>query len=108
MGRKVYVVSDGGHDYSGAAKYGEIVFCTKNVIPKNDVHQMFRELREALKDMRSDDYLMISSLTTLCVVASNFLVDRFGELHLLLYRGNGEYYTEDLVYPSFLGDERVY
>ncbi len=96
MTRKVFIVSNGGHDYKNAERFGEIVFCTDGVIRKDDIAQMYRELMQALEPAEADDYLVISSLTSLCVVAASILADRFGELHLLLYR-DGEYIVKDLI-----------
>ncbi|MBT9138068.1 MAG: hypothetical protein DDT31_00615 [Syntrophomonadaceae bacterium] len=96
MSRKVYIVSDGGHDYSSASNFGEIVFCTDKVIRKDDIAQMYRELNESLESAEPDDLLLISSLTSLCVVAAGILASRFGELHLLLYKDN-QYVKRDLI-----------
>lgn len=100
MGRKVFIVNNGGHDYSDAARFGEIVFCTDSVIRKDDVSQMYRELKVALSDAKADDYLLVSSLTSLCMVAAAILSDRFGELHLLLYK-DGQYVDRDLILELF-------
>ena len=96
MTRKVYIVSNGGHDYSDAKRYGELVFLTDEVIRKDDVAQMYRVLSPVLDQADPDDFLLISSLTSLCVVASAILSARFGELHLLLYK-DGQYVQRDLI-----------
>ncbi len=97
MTRKVFIVSNGGHDYREAEKFGEVIFCTESVIRKDDIHQMFRELDQCLQQAERDDYLLISSLTSLCVVAAGILADKFGELHLLVYK-DGEYVSKDLFF----------
>lgn len=96
MGRKVFIVNNGGHDYSDARRFGELIFCTDSVIRKDDVSQMYRELSVALSEATADDYLLVSSLTSLCMVASAILADRFGELHLLLFK-DGQYVDRDLI-----------
>jgi len=99
MSSKVYVVSNGGHDYSDAARFGEVVFCTDQLIRKDDIAQMYRVLSDALKNAGASDYLLVGSLTSLCVVASAILADRFGEVHLLVYE-NGKYIPRDLILES--------
>lgn len=94
--RKVFIVNDGGHDYSGAEKYGQIVFCTESVIRKDDISQMYRELAIALEDAKPDDYFLISSLTSLCAVGAAILSNWFGEVHFLLYK-DGQYVVRDLI-----------
>lgn len=96
MSRKVFIVNNGGHDYSDATRFGEIVFCTDEVIRKDDVAQMYRLLNASLADAEPQDYLLVSSLTTLCVVASGILAERFGELHLLIF-DKGQYICRDLI-----------
>lgn len=96
MKRKVFIVNNGGHDYSDAERFGEIVFCTQAVIRKDDVAQMFREIDEALSWANRDDYILVSSLTSMCMVAAGIFAERFGELHLLLYK-DGQYVARDLI-----------
>lgn len=93
---KVFIVSDGGHDYSDAARFGELVFCTENVIRKDDIAQMYREIRQALEIASPGDFLLISSLTSLCSVAASILAFQFGEIHFLLYK-DGQYVRRDLI-----------
>jgi hypothetical protein len=96
VSRKVFIVSNGGHDYSDAARYGEIIFCTDEVIRKDDIAQMYRVLSDALDQAEPNDLLLISSLTSLCTVAAAILSARYGELHLLLYK-DGQYVQRDLI-----------
>lgn len=96
MKRKVFIVNNGGHDYSDAERFGEIVFCTQAVIRKDDVAQMFREIDEALSWANRDDYILVSSLTSMCMVAAGIFAEKFGELHLLLYK-DGQYVARDLI-----------
>ena len=97
MTRKVFIVSNGGHDYSDAERFGEIVFCTEGVIRKDDVSQMYREINEALSHATADDYILVSSLTSMCMVAAGIFADRFGELHLLLFK-DGQYVDRDVIF----------
>ena len=96
MTRKVFVVNNGGHDYSDAERFGEIVYCTGNIIRRDDTAQMFRELREALSDANPEDYILMSSLTSLCCVATAIMVEKFGELHMLIFH-NGQYVSRDVI-----------
>ena len=93
---KVFILSDGGHDYSPAKHYGELVFCTDEIIRRDDVAHMFRVLRVALADAEPGDFLLISSLSSMCAVAASILSYQFGELHLLGYK-DGHYVQRDLV-----------
>lgn len=96
MTRKVYVLSNGGHDYTDAERFGEVVICTDGSLDKWDVAQMYRELLMVLKDANADDYILISSLSSLCCVATAIMVETFGRVHFLLYKG-GQYIERDLI-----------
>lgn len=94
--KKVYVLNDGGHNYTDAERFGKIVFCTRGVLPRWDISQMYRELETALMDANPDDLVLVSSLATLCSVASAILAARFGEVHFLIFK-DGQYVQRDLM-----------
>jgi hypothetical protein len=100
----VYIANNGGHDYTEAEAFGKLVFCTTGSINKTDLAQMFRELTDALRDANPDDYLLITSLTSLCSVATGILADRFGTVNFLIYDG-GRYLTKTVVFESFYGGD---
>jgi len=93
---RVYIVSNGGHDYSAAAEFGELTYCTEGSIRKDDVAQMYRELNEAMELSEPSDFVLVSSLTSLCMVASAIMAAKHGEVHLLLYK-DGKYVQRDLM-----------
>lgn len=97
---KVFIINDGGHDYSDAQRFGEIVFCSKGVLKKDDAAMMYRELRSCFEEhATAGDYILVSGLNTMCMVAAALFADMFGELHLLIFHG-GQYVARDLVLPS--------
>ncbi len=102
--RKVYIVNNGGHDYSDAEKFGDIVFCTEGALAKDDISQMYREMDSALMDAKATDLILITSLASLCAVAAAIMADRFGEVHFLIYH-NGKYQERDLVFGYGERDE---
>lgn len=87
MTNHVYILLDGGHDYSPAAEFGELHFCLDKPISREDIPQMYHALSYALKDAISTDFLLVSSLTSMCMIAASILSDRFGQLHLLTFEG---------------------
>lgn len=102
--KKVYILNDGGHCYDDAARFGEITFCSDHLIGRWDVSQMYRELNQALADANADDYLVISSLTTMCSVATAILADRFGEVHFLIFK-DGKYIERTLILNNEQADD---
>ena len=100
---KVYVLNRGGHDYAEAERFGELVYCTDGLIDKLDTSLMFRELSVAMKDSQPDDYILLTSLSSLCSVACAMFAAKHGKLNLLLFRGDG-YVSRTLVFNNFTKD----
>jgi len=98
---KVYILTDGGHDYSDALRFGEIQFCLSTPPRRNDLSQMFRELKVALADAQPNDMILINGLSSLCCVATAILADRYGEVHYLLFV-DGKYKKQDLILTNDL------
>ena len=95
-GKRVYVINQGAHDYTAAEYFGDIIYCTKGSVDRFDTSQMFRELLEALHDSQADDYILLTSLTTLCCVACSIMAAKHGQVNLLLFRGDA--YVERTLY----------
>ena len=85
---RVYIVNRGPHDYSAAKHYGELVFCTTGSLDKFDTSQMYRELADSLYDSQAEDYILLTSLTSLCCVACGIFASKHQRLNLLLHRGD--------------------
>lgn len=94
--KRVYIPNNGGHNYTDAERFGQVVFCTEGTVNKWDIAQMFRQMEDALIDARPDDYILLSSLTSLCCVATAVMANKFGEVHFLLFK-DGQYVERDLM-----------
>lgn len=86
---KVYITNLGPHDYSEAEKFGELVYCTQGLVDKLDVAQMHRELSASMERSESTDFILLTSLTSLCAVACALFTWKHGQLHLLIHKGDG-------------------
>lgn len=96
----VYVLNKGAHNYTDAERFGEIVFCTDGTLDRYDTSQMYRELFAAMKDSMEDDYILLTSLTSLCSVASAIFAAKHGCLNLLIHKDSG-YVERKLVFNNF-------
>lgn len=94
---KVFVVNDGGHNYSDARRFGEVRFCTSGELDKFDTAQMYRQLQASLLDALPEDYILVTSLTSLCSIACAMFAARFGHLNMLLYKDN-QYIERTIVF----------
>ena len=89
MNSKVYITNRGPHDYSGAKRFGELIFCTEGSLDKMDTAQMYRLLVDAMHDSEPEDYILIGSLTSLCCVATSIFAAKHWRINLLLHRQDG-------------------
>ena len=105
---KVYVTNRGGHDYSAAKKYGELVYCTEGSIPRYNTSNMYREIFKAMEGSHRDDKILLTSLTTLNSVACGYFAHKHGRLNLLLFRAKtmeralagGEYLERTILFAQ--------
>jgi hypothetical protein len=86
MNPKVFITNKGAHDYSDAERYGDLVFCTEGLIGKFNTSQMVREFESAFVDSTADDYILLTSLTTLCSMACSVFACKHGRLNLLIFK----------------------
>jgi len=85
----VYILNKGPHDYSEARKFGELVVCTDGSLDKWDTSQLYRELSTAMQDSHQDDFLLLTSLASLCGIACAIFAVKHGRINLLIHRGEG-------------------
>ena len=93
----VYILNRGAHNYTDAERFGELIFCTDGSLDRYDTSQMYRELREAMLESHEDDYILITSLTSLCSIACAIFVSKHKALNLLIHKDSG-YVERKLVF----------
>lgn len=84
--RKVYILNNAGHDYSDAARFGELVFLDVPEGGKWDIGFLYESLHTLLIDAEEDDLLLLSSLTSHCCVATAILTEWYGRVNFLIFR----------------------
>lgn len=83
---KVFVINKGAHDYTPAESFGELTYCTEGMFSKFNTSQMVRVFEDALKNSKPDDYILLTSLTTLCSIACCVFALQHGRLNLLIFK----------------------
>lgn len=96
MTNKVYILMDGGHDYSAAKEFGELVMCDLPPSASYDVAKVYAMLKEKLMDLHEDDYILVSGLTTFCCIASALAMDWCSRVNFLLF-SDGKYLAKTIV-----------
>lgn len=85
----VYVINKAAHDFHEAEKFGSLVYLSKGSINKYAVNRIFRQFEAVLKNSTPDDYILLTSLTVMCVIACCIFVLKHGTLNLLLFKDDG-------------------
>lgn len=85
MTARVYVVNKGPHNYQDAEQFGELVFCSEGTLDKLDTNNMYRELSSAMQDSIPEDWILVTSLATLCSVACALFAAKHGCVNLLVF-----------------------
>lgn len=96
---KVYVPNRSFHNFSGAEKYGELIFLTEGAVQRTNVNQLYRECYKKMADAQPDDFLLVSSLAILNAIAASILAWRFGRVNYLIYVKD-KYIVREVVLPE--------
>lgn len=95
--RIVFVPNRAGHDFSDAWRFGDLVFCTDGLLNRKDIASMQSELSKAMQHSEPDDYILLTSLTSLCTIACSIFARKHGRLNLLLYE-DGQYLERTITF----------
>ena len=82
---KVYVVNKGCHDYSKAEKYGKVTYLSVGNFKRYSTGKMYRIFTEKLDSSNQDDWIIVSGLTIMVVIACSIFVHKHKRLNLLIY-----------------------
>jgi hypothetical protein len=97
----VYITNRGPHDFSSAQKYGKLVFLSRGIFNPYAVGRMYRTFHSQLKRSTSQDYLLITGLTIMNIIAAVVFSNMHGQLNLLLYdMERNRYVPKTLVFET--------
>ena len=108
---KVYITNRSSHDHSDASRFGEVVYLTDGMVDRFDTNQMYREMYPVIYDSNPDDYILITSLTSLCSMACAMFACMHERVNLLLWK-DGHYierkhsFADLLTYNEEVEDNR--
>ena len=94
--RRVYILGDGGHDYTDARRFGELHFISIPAELKWELSAVFDILREGLMESDEADLLLVSNLASHLAVATAIMVEWYGRVNFLLFR-NDKYEEHTLI-----------
>lgn len=99
MDRKVYILSNNGHDHSDAKRFGTLVMLNVPSYAKHDAGRIFMELKEGMKDANEDDLIVVSHLSSHVAIATGIMVEWYGKVNLLVYRKD-KYEEKNVVFTE--------
>ena len=102
--KKVYVINRGGHDFSMAKEFGQIVFLSEGKIDMYATATMYRKFVDILRYSEKDDCLLLTGLSTMTAIASAIFSHMHGRVNLLLFR-NGKYIERTVVLSELIDKE---
>jgi len=85
---KVYILNDGGHDYSAAVEFGELTFLNIPYTTMQDIPQAYTFIKDGLKDATEEDHLLIGGPASMNCIATAILAEWYGRVNFLLFRGD--------------------
>ena len=97
---KVYIPNRSIHDFSAAEEYGDLVFLSEGSVKKYATNLIYRQFNRILKKSDAEDYLLVTGLTSLNLVACYILTKLHGKVKLLLFkpgRGGKKEYLERII-----------
>lgn len=99
MTRKIYILSDNGHDYTDAMRFGTLVKLQVPSYAKHDVARIFTELKEGMREANEDDLIVVSHLSSHVAIATGIMVEWYGKVNLLIYRKD-KYEEKNVVFTE--------
>lgn len=93
---QVYILNKGPYDYSDAERFGDLVYCTEGKLDKMDIAQMYRECSSAMSASSPNDYIVLTSLASLCAIGCSIFVHKHSRLNLLIHY-SGKYVSKEIL-----------
>lgn len=84
--KKVFVINKSSHDYSGASSFGDLVFMTDGNLRRFSTSKMFRLFQQFIEKSSPYDYILLSGMTVMCVIACSMFAAKHKRLNLLIYK----------------------
>lgn len=90
----VYVINKSLHDFSAAKLYGNIVYLSTGPVNRYATNKICRKFLSLLKDSKREDFLLVTSLTIMNMLAASIMVSKHKCLNLLIHRSEDNSYVE--------------
>lgn len=92
MTPNVYCVNKSGHDFSEALKFGDIIYLSDYAQPRFNTNNIYRTFKPILEASNQDDYILLTGLTVMNVIACSIFAILHNRLNLLIHQVEGNSY----------------
>lgn len=83
--KRVYIPNKSCHDFTMAKPFGDLVFISEGPIQRTKTSVMYRYTWKALRDSKPGDYLLVTGMTIMNIVATAIFANLHGRVNLLLF-----------------------
>lgn len=90
----VFIVNKSSHDCSAAKRFGNIRYLSEGRMNRYATTNIFRQCQSVLQHSRREDYILITSLNSINVIACCIFVLQHKCLNLLLHSPKDNNYVE--------------
>lgn len=94
MKNKIYVINRASHDYSGAERWGELVYLSDGSVNRYATNKIYRIFEDVLSESSPNDYILLTGLTVMSSIATAIFAHKHSQLNLLIFRPNTHTYAE--------------
>jgi len=81
--KTVWIINEGGHDYSEAEKFGNLIPVTVGAINPFNPDRIMINVRSIFELAKVDDWILISGNQMVCMVMFAMWIERFGSANIL-------------------------
>lgn len=99
---KIYISNAGGHDFSKAKVFGELVKLSEGLFPLSSLGSMIRLFTPIVKNSSPNDYILICGPTSMNLILGGLFILKHHRINLLIWTigkdGEGSYRKRNLVF----------
>jgi len=91
---KVFITNRSGHDFSAARSYGKFVYLSVGMANPYEVTKIYREFAAILRNSDPEDYILVTGLNIMNMIAAAIMARKHGKINLLQYHAEDKSYKE--------------
>ena len=98
--RKVFIPNRSVHDFSAAEPHGRLIYLTEGKIDPYATSKYYRMFEDRLKDSDPEDYILLTGLNMINVIAVIIMTRMHNRVNLLLFKsriGKSNCYVERII-----------